>query len=746
LKKDVNNYNLFVMLKKLLPVLTALAAFLFSVPGVKAQDYWQSLELSGAEIFSSAVSETNGNIYAANLTYVFVSANNGESWNNISSEDFFSSILSIASAPNGYLYAGLQGGGIWWTSNGGGSWDFHRLSVGQQGQWSSVTCIGVSQANTVFANTALTGNFRSTNNGQSWTQYTIPGLSPFDGVTDYAYSAGAIYIATTVGIYKSTDDGLSWVSISSSLGNINFNTVTRDNSGNLYAGGASAGIYFSPNEGQTWEQRNTGLGNLRINSIKVSGSEVYAGTNGSGVFKSVNNGALWSAAGQELEPMVNTLAVSGGKVLAGTLSGMYSTVNGGAAWSSSNTGISLNNINSVISKPGGKLFVGSRPGVFFSSNGGNTWAKRNTNIDVNYYVSSMKKDGAGNIYAAANKLEGFVTASKLYRSTNDAADWSEISIPSTTDRIFDIAAGGPVLTAVAEPTNTSFTLYVTDDGGARWHERFSHDMALFESIEVNGSGDIYVHYRDLGGIDSVVYSTNRGGTWNILPNAVSFQPKIRLFKINQSDNSIYTIRGNDLRFTTDNGQSWQTASTPFDANEIVPVSMDFNSAGHIFAGTVKKGIYRTTNSGASWEAVNSGLPPHYNGPEVVYSRVFALSFDEQNYLYAGTSDDGIFRSTQSTTGITQTGSTVPDKFMLGQNYPNPFNPVTNLEFSITGFGFVSLKVYNIRGQEIETLVHGNLKPGSYNITFNGSGLESGIYFYRLSAGDFSETRKMILVK
>lgn len=731
------------MLKKLL-LITLLS---FSASALKSQDYWQSLGLFGAEIFASAADKSGGNIYAANLTYIFSSSNNGESWNNISSEDFFSSVLSIAAAGNGYVYAGLQGGGIWWTTNSGGSWDFHRLSVGQQGQWSSVTCIGVSSLNTVFANTALTGHFRSTNNGQNWTQYTIPGLSPFDGVTDYAYSGNSIYISTTAGIYKSTDDGISWVNISSSLSGIVFNTIGKSNSGELYAGTAANGVYFSSNDGQSWEQRNTGLTNLKINSVRISGGTIYAGTNGSGVFKSTDNGISWSVTAQELEPMVYTLCVSSGKVLVGTLSGMYATTNAGSSWLSSNTGINLNNINSVISKTGGRLFASSRSGVFFSSNGGSTWAKRNANIDINYYVSSMERNPAGEIYAVANKLEGFVTASKIYRSTNDAADWSDISIATITDRIFDIAAGGPVLTAVAEPTNTSFTVFVSDDGGQRWTARLSRDMALFENIEVNGSGDIYVHYKDLGGIDSVVYSTNHGGTWDILPNAVTFQPKIRLFKINQSDNSIYTIRGNDLRYTTDNGQSWQTSSsTPFDPNNIIPVSMGFNSAGHIFTGTEKKGIYRTTNFGTTWDEINTGLPVHHNGPEIVYSRVFALSFDEQNYLYAGTSEDGIFRSTQSTTGITDIGTTAPKEFTLYQNYPNPFNPTTNFEFEIADFGFVSLKVYDIRGVEVRTLISSKLKAGTYKITFDGSGLPGGVYFYRLTAGGFNITKKMVLVK
>ena len=81
-----------------------------------------------------------------------------------------------------------------------------------------------------------------------------------------------------------------------------------------------------------------------------------------------------------------------------------------------------------------------------------------------------------------------------------------------------------------------------------------------------------------------------------------------------------------------------------------------------------------------------------------------------------------------------------------QNYPNPFNPVSHLEFGISDLGFVSLKVYDVLGREIKTLVN-EIKPaGTYKIEFDGSNFASGVYFYRLEAGDFIQTKRMVLVK
>ena len=90
--------------------------------------------------------------------------------------------------------------------------------------------------------------------------------------------------------------------------------------------------------------------------------------------------------------------------------------------------------------------------------------------------------------------------------------------------------------------------------------------------------------------------------------------------------------------------------------------------------------------------------------------------------------------------------TPPGKFVLYQSYPNPFNPVATISYDISKPGEVSLKVYNILGQEVETLVNEFKNSGKYSVQFNGSGLASGVYLYRLKVNDFTDIKKMILVK
>jgi len=98
------------------------------------------------------------------------------------------------------------------------------------------------------------------------------------------------------------------------------------------------------------------------------------------------------------------------------------------------------------------------------------------------------------------------------------------------------------------------------------------------------------------------------------------------------------------------------------------------------------------------------------------------------------------------TGIIPVSGSVPDKFSLKQNYPNPFNPVTTIKFDIAKNSAVKLRLFNVQGEEATTLVSRELQPGSYSVDWNASNYASGIYYYRLEATGFSDTKKLMLVK
>jgi len=196
----------------------------------------------------------------------------------------------------------------------------------------------------------------------------------------------------------------------------------------------------------------------------------------------------------------------------------------------------------------------------------------------------------------------------------------------------------------------------------------------------------------------------------------------------------YVIMENNLVYSQ-TGNTTCTGNPAFVHNHVVR-NMVNNQNGDILntgawtAGTTITKTFSTTISTA-WVAENC---------EVVI------------FVYKGTTANNmaevqnVIKADVTSTGIIGNTSVVPVKYELSQNYPNPFNPETNIHFAIPKEGFVSLKIYDITGKEIMSGVNDYLKAGYYNVSFNASSLSSGVYFYKLMSKDFTETKKMMLVK
>ncbi len=135
----------------------------------------------------------------------------------------------------------------------------------------------------------------------------------------------------------------------------------------------------------------------------------------------------------------------------------------------------------------------------------------------------------------------------------------------------------------------------------------------------------------------------------------------------------------------------------------------------------------------------TGLDPGF----IYYWRVRA---GEGNCCWTEWSDFSIFMLSDMTDIETDENKTIPENFNLVQNYPNPFNPSTQIEFSLPRAEFVTIDIFNILGEKVETLVSQSMSAGSYSVTWDASNVSSGIYFYKINAGEFSETMKMTLVK
>jgi len=143
----------------------------------------------------------------------------------------------------------------------------------------------------------------------------------------------------------------------------------------------------------------------------------------------------------------------------------------------------------------------------------------------------------------------------------------------------------------------------------------------------------------------------------------------------------------------------------------------------------------------------------YNGPDNLFDGARGISIDSDRNIYVSgssvrivTQSDIVVIKYSQTTGIQNNSAEIPDQFSISQNFPNPFNPTTKFKFDLKKSGNVKLVVYDMIGKEVATLVNKNLSAGSYESNFDGSKLTSGIYFYRIETDNYSEVKKMTLLK
>ncbi len=106
----------------------------------------------------------------------------------------------------------------------------------------------------------------------------------------------------------------------------------------------------------------------------------------------------------------------------------------------------------------------------------------------------------------------------------------------------------------------------------------------------------------------------------------------------------------------------------------------------------------------------------------------------------------VYGDTSMLVGIEQVSGEIPIKFSLSQNYPNPFNPVTTISFEIPKSEFVSITISDALGREVETIVNKQLNPGTYHAEWDAADYPSGVYYYKITAGEYTETKKMVLIK
>ncbi|MBN8586045.1 MAG: T9SS type A sorting domain-containing protein [Ignavibacteria bacterium] len=662
-----------------------------------------------------------------------------DNWINIAtytSRDLFA--MHFFNMSTGYIVG--DGGIILYTSNGGANWttiattnNYALRSVkfinhntgfiaGDNGALYKTTSgiTGWQQLNVTSANLryiyfydSLTGYvcgdsgkfLKTTNCGLNWSVQTV-GTENLLSVAFINSLTG--YLTPRLGGLKTTNGGNNWfTSQVGYAGQENFVKFTDANTGYVY--GKNGPVSRTTNGGSVWQpwcsyQLFSGNSFYDI-SIVDSNTAFLCGKNG-WIIKcigtdQVNQNAYNLGGSLANLSRINFTDALNGAVMSIDGSLLFTTSNGGDKWN-------------VIFCGTNSWFEGSSSLTDLWLFSQNSWYREIYYPGIGGFPSfSVQQSTDQGLTWAGPRNYGsmgygvsdiFETGGVTYLTNsfsvlkNSGANWATVYTGSTTGKIYFADANTGFVSIGASGIRG---ILFTSNGGTNWIIYSTGSTKYIESVYLRPSGLGFV------GCDSslLLRTTNFGLNWSqiTVPN---------------------NLRVQNIRFVNEN-TGWFMAT-----NRNSP-----------YTGR----LYVTNNGGTSFQQMMSLMNFDVKG----YSFV-----DVQNGFICGDSGKVIKTTNGGLTFVTHYPGITPDKYSLSQNYPNPFNPVTNIKFDIPKSGFVKITVYDLLGREITTLVNEQMKPGSYNVDWDASNYSSGVYFYKIEAGDpstgsgrsFVVSRKMVLIK
>lgn len=445
--------------------------------------------------------------------------------------------------------------------------------------------------------------------------------------------------------------------------------------------------------------------------------------------------------------------IASGYTLESSLSGrVVYTSNGGETWYSAQLPDSTLAIPSVQTFPGGRSYA---VGHSYDSSTQHTVRK-----------VSRTTGFTGTLTTRAEYLRGIVqggmtgTRGTFFRSTNYGETWSNWgNVPAEIEYLVDLHFFNPdsgFVVALGSWPGEHPSILRTTDGGITWTSATDPDsMTILRSIHFgNASVGLSVGYQYLNQITSglILRTTDGGATWErtVIPQVDNFTG------VAFTDDSTAYVSGilatmNGVVYTTTNaGADWQSVDIPGDSLLLEGICFAPNTTTGIVCGErIAQGEFlpfasRTTDGGLSWTPAT--IPDLPDSSALVGGW---LLDEETGYLVGGNvyTQATILHSTNGgVTSVVEEADAVADQFDLSQNYPNPFNPSTSIVFSIPQTSDVDLRMFNILGEEVGTLVSRVLDAGRYRVRWDASGVPGGVYLCRLQAGSFTEMKKLLLLR
>lgn len=660
--------------------------------------------------------------YVAAKTIMYKTVDGGATWTDFEVPNPISQIAAInfLDSKNGWvLSSSTSKGMVQHTTDGGATWD---TVVACNANLAGMNFYSGSSRGVAVGGGSGTMFLYYTKNGSDWVKAENPTLPAglytkmdikaafmTDSVTVQACGWGS-YVGAQPSIHiKSTDGGITWVYQEQAEANHTFD--------NLYD------IYFKD----------------ALNGIAVGGA-----TKGSIIVRTTDGGVNWVPTSNESGPALRSIFGVGDDVVIGGETGVVLTSNDfGNSWTLKGT-VPFATLNAVDAASDNVIYTGGYNALILkSSDGGKTWQ--------NKYAK------AGNVATTINGLfflnDNLGYAAYAYGMVSKTTDGGE----TWTQSIHDTSAAAVAYNsiyfvdesngyAVGKYSTKIDVIQKTTDGGQNWTKITGTTQTPLKSVSFSDVNNGIV----VGDKLSSAYTTDGGATWNksTFKNIPTDLTTANLADVAFTSGLNAVAVGYRLILrTSDGGANWDYVTDVDSAlTNLVSLTFKDSSNGWALASTPLKtigfGIYVTTDGGASWlygkDTTDASTALTRND----------ISVSPSGILYAVTPETGIFALRTKPIGIDGGAYEMPNTYNLAQNYPNPFNPETNIRFTLPAQERVSLKVYDILGKEVAELVNETMNAGTHSVRFSSQSynLASGVYFYVLRANNFTQTKKMVLLK